>query len=244
MKRGITVLILALGIIASVFFLILSQNASLSGKVIFTPYIPTSCSSSEISATWDSIFKATDSSGIILATYSTQSGRCTGYSAAKNISGVMYLLRGRALSGSSNLSEIVAIKGNFTEDYIIAIRGNITQNTINWQDTNPLLNMSMLILSDNIFVRWIGTTQEAINIFNATFKPANSSNWYTDSIVDLTNTVLIHYKFASAASGKKSNRNSFQRPASGYILIYRKWNCSISSILHSKLGSSKYFLQS
>jgi len=77
------------------------------------PHLPLGCSNAEISATWESIFLETDSSGITIFTNDTieNSPYCDFYIATKEVSGELYTLMGyEEIQTYVNKSNIDAIK--------------------------------------------------------------------------------------------------------------------------------------
>jgi hypothetical protein len=177
----------------TLFSMLLVSNfahAKITGNVIYNPTIPTSCSDANIKAIWDSIFNET-STGIIIASNTTLSGKCEGYMAAKNFSNKLYLLAGQdtyftnATTGQIfNVIEITSLHGNFTANFISTTIQNISQNTINWSNKMTLMNFAFFITSALSRSPSINNASEASSEFTNLFKPENTSNWYYSGLLD------------------------------------------------------------
>ncbi|MFH1710893.1 MAG: hypothetical protein ABH840_01115 [Nanoarchaeota archaeon] len=137
MKRGLIIANLIVAILI-VFVLFFYSFSGITGRIIFTPSIPSSCSDAAIQSTWDSIFKES-SSGIIIASNTTQSGKCEGYMALKNFSTVTYLLAGQ----DKNIKEVVALKANLSQEMVTELYNNISQNLLDW---NSPANLALTTL--------------------------------------------------------------------------------------------------
>lgn len=81
MKRGGIVLV----IIAILLLFLIIFRLSFTGKAVFNPVVPTSCSDTAIKTSWDSIFYEL-SDGITIIVYNTSffiDGQCAAYFAYK-----------------------------------------------------------------------------------------------------------------------------------------------------------------
>jgi len=109
MKRGLIIANLLVSILV-VSILLFYSFSGITGNVVFTPSIPTSCSDASIKSTWDSIFKE-NSTGITILTNGTiLNGQCKEYAAYKMRENATYLLHGeRRISSYYNRTEIMGI---------------------------------------------------------------------------------------------------------------------------------------
>jgi len=141
MKRGLIIanLIVMILIVSVLFFYSFS---GITGNVVFTPTIPTSCLDEAIKSTWDSIFKES-STGIIISSNTTQSGKCEGYMAMKNFSTITYLLAWN----DKNVKEIAALKANLSQEIVSSLYNNISQNLLNWSSPSNLALTALFMKS-------------------------------------------------------------------------------------------------
>lgn len=134
MKRGGIVLV----IIAILLLFLIIFRLSFTGKAVFNPVVPTSCSDTAIKTSWDSIFYEL-SDGITIIVYNTSffiDGQCAAYFAYKiagdKVSVMMRWGEPAGPGGANGYSTLIyAWQGNFTQSY-----KNALINISNWSDIN------------------------------------------------------------------------------------------------------------
>lgn len=160
-------LVVILGILVLVLAgLLLIKN--FTGKVIFTPTVPTDCSDASIRATWDSIFKES-SNGINITSNTSQPGKCNFFSATKTVNNKTFILVGRDLANFffTNMTLIFGVQGNITNISALNSSGLLTASP------------SSMNLSGIVGTRNIASSSQADSEFRSVFN-AVPSNWQTN----------------------------------------------------------------
>ncbi len=156
-------------------------NFGLTGNPLLSLPQNIDCTTESVQAVWDLIFNET-STGITIYT-NISSGKCLAYSAYKNNSNELYLLR--AIVNSSNPSTglttnyFIAIYANVTNQYLQsgAYKGNISADL----SAASLLSLSLIETSNNLVPANISSADLANSSFMAKFKETPTS-WSSASL--------------------------------------------------------------
>ncbi|MEK6893394.1 MAG: hypothetical protein AABX07_04275 [Nanoarchaeota archaeon] len=191
-------------------------NLSLTGNVIFLPQ-NIDCSAGSVQGVWDSIFKES-SNGIFIYT-NISSGKCLAYSAYKNNSNELYLLRGIVNSSNpstgSTTNYFIAIYANATDSYLQngAYKGNISADL----SISSLLSLSLIESSTNLVPANISSSDMASAPFTAKFKetPTSWSSALLNAPYEMTyyffNVTNITDVKSAVSTGSVSANYSFAR---------------------------------
>jgi len=178
MKRGLIIAnLLVMILIVSVLFFY--SFSGITGNAVFTPTIPTSCSDEAIKSTWDSIFKE-NSTGIIISSNTTQSGKCNAFTAYKTTNRYTSIIVGADISPPFlfDMTIILAVQGNFTNE-LISLITNIN-NTQSEDLFSPASNLSKYVARRNGI-----TLSNADTEFKSVFY-ASPSNWQANTTINGT----------------------------------------------------------
>jgi len=192
---------------------------------IFTPTIPSSCSSGAITSTWDSIFKNVGSSGITIVNVSGD-GKCSYFLAYKISGNLTNVLAGYdLLPYSANSTFYSAIEGNFSSQFQDILGSATSENT-------TALNMSLSpsgLLSYALLGN-VSSIAEANTSFFLTFKADNSS-WDTSG----SGSSLV-YTFSQSDSNSTTRtriNGGVYNSSLNYLTFNRTLNLSSSSCIQS-----------
>lgn len=204
-------LISAIFVVTFVILILIFLKINITGKVVYTPSIPSDCSDSQIKSLWDSIFYET-SDGITIFTNTSQTGKCNVFSAYKINGNRAKMLLGMDIGNFLfvNMTLIMAIDGNFTQEYLSIIK-NMTSS-----QNNTLVNQnsSTLVPSAYLLPRNINSLVEADADFRNSFK-ANPSNW----IANISQTFTNYQSFENETLGNET-KSTIEILLANYTLNY------------------------
>lgn len=163
MKRGYWVWIIAIVLVVAGLVVFSYNSRNVSKEISLSPPMPTNCSDSSVSATWDSIFKES-SSGITIITNSSYQGTCPGFIAYKIQGQKAHVLFGININlFGVNTTVVTAEEGNFTDEYLSIVRSLNVSSSYSMDDLN---------LSQYVLPRMLNSTDNADTEFKTYFRQA------------------------------------------------------------------------
>ncbi|MBM3234306.1 hypothetical protein FJZ19_04405 [Candidatus Pacearchaeota archaeon] len=252
MKRGLIIANLLLGILI-VSVLLFYSFSGITGRAVFSPPIPTSCSDASIKAVWDSIFQES-SNGITILTNTSQAGVCNAFLAYKINGEKIKILQGQNIVNmpliliSINMTSIIAAEGNFTSEYLNMITGL----TSPWSNTFLNGSLQSILPSSYLKTRTISSSQ-ADTEFKSVYKisPSSWSENSTGGIIKhsfLNNesnppSVLIKADIGEVSANYTINMYAFSQITSSNLSCSPNW-AQLNTSCQSNERLTAYYLDS
>ncbi|MBU0958076.1 MAG: hypothetical protein KKF56_04685 [Nanoarchaeota archaeon] len=189
-------------LIILIFILIYLSIIKKDNLPLFSPAInlPSSCSTAEISALWDSIFQIS-SSDISIISDTTSTIKCNSFIANKTINGdIMYILFGYADNHTTNNTDILAMRINATLTFKTLFK-NLAVAINNINPISPFETYINNRISFNNRKIGIIDSANASRNFSATFKITQAPLTKTEEFATLLDT---SYKFQTSETETNS----------------------------------------